>query len=178
MKTKGMIVGILIPVGIFAGCATQEQSSSPSFGKAPSLNTNYSVYVAMPKNGGSGNEGAGSGIQTQDAIVLEAGKYFKRVIPEVESGSNEKAVSEAKAKGCNYLMWPEILRWEDEATEWTGARDKLDLLMTIIDVPSGEMLHRMKLSGKSSWATLGGDHPQAMLPGMMTNYFGAIFSGK
>jgi hypothetical protein len=62
-----------------------------------------------------------------------------------------------------YYVQPEILHWEDRATEWSGKSDRLEIRLTVYDTASRKQLARGTFSGKSKWATFGGDHPQDML---------------
>jgi len=70
---------------------------------------------------------------------------------------------------------PEILHWEDRATEWSGKPDVIEVRLTLIDVASGRPLDETVISGKSKWATFGGDHPQELLAVPFEQYAAALF---
>lgn len=60
-------------------------------------------------------------------------------------------------------MRPEILRWEERATEWSGKPDRIEINIVIFDVETGGSLENSSYSGKSKFFTFGGDHPQDLL---------------
>jgi hypothetical protein len=55
-----------------------------------------------------------------------------------------------------YYVDPEILHWEDRATEWSGRPDTIEIRISIYDSTSEDELASAVLKGKSKWATFGG----------------------
>lgn len=56
------------------------------------------------------------------------------------------------------------MHWEDRATEWNFMRDKVKVKIEFVDAFSGNVESAAIVEGKSGIATLGGDHPQDLLP--------------
>ena len=74
-----------------------------------------------------------------------------------------------------YIVEPVITHWEDRATEWSGKRDHLEVQLIIFDVGTREQLSSSIVSGKSKWATFGGDHPQDLLETAISQYVNALY---
>ena len=55
-----------------------------------------------------------------------------------------------------YLLKPQILHWEDRATEWSGKPDRVKVSLPLYK--SGRLIGSALVSAKSSWWTYGGDH--------------------
>lgn len=72
-------------------------------------------------------------------------------------------LEKTQAQPYGYYVIPEILHWEDRATEWSGIPDRLEVKLSIFDGNKKELASTI-ITGKSKWATLGGDHPQDLLP--------------
>lgn len=56
----------------------------------------------------------------------------------------------------DHYIIPEILHWEDRATEWSGKPDKIEIKVTIHEGQDSKELTSAIISGKSKWATFGG----------------------
>lgn len=85
------------------------------------------------------------------------------------------ALDSAKSKKVDYLVYPEILHWEDRSTEWSGKSDLVTIKIQILDVKSGETISAATIDGKSGLWTFGGDHPQDLLPTPIQEYFSKLF---
>jgi hypothetical protein len=56
-----------------------------------------------------------------------------------------------------YYVVPQILHWEDRATEWSGIPDKIEVKITVYNAESNNRVASTIINGKSKWATFGGD---------------------
>lgn len=74
-----------------------------------------------------------------------------------------------------YYVIPQILHWEDRATEWSGIPDKIEVKITIYNAESNARVASTIISGKSKWATFGGDHPQDLLPEPVNAYISSLY---
>ncbi|EMU1126976.1 DUF4823 domain-containing protein [Citrobacter sp. CK184] len=74
-----------------------------------------------------------------------------------------------------YYVVPQILHWEDRATEWSGIPDKIEVKITIYNAESNNRIASTIISGKSKWATFGGDHPQDLLPEPVNSYISSLY---
>lgn len=52
--------------------------------------------------------------------------------------------------------------------------DKVEVKIDVVEVRSGEVLGSGIIKGKSGTSTLGGDHPQDLLPEPMTRFVDSI----
>ena len=88
-----------------------------------------------------------------------------------------KQFSEFDSSGANadYFIEPKILHWEDRNTEWSGKPDRVHVHITIIDILTGKPVSEFNFSGKSKWATFGGDHPQDLLLVPIQEYVETLF---
>jgi hypothetical protein len=74
-----------------------------------------------------------------------------------------------------YYVEPDILHWEDRATEWSGIPDRIEIKISVYDAISGAELASSIVSGKSKWGTFGGDHPQDLLPEPVNKYVESLY---
>jgi hypothetical protein len=84
----------------------------------------------------------------------------------VAHAREDRAVARAKAKelGAAYVFELTITNWEDHATQWSGKTDKITIAVAIYAVDTGRDVASTVVRASSKWATLGGDHPQDLLP--------------
>ena len=135
-----------------------------------------SFFVGLPADGRFGTEVyAGSGLMTTQAVVAALSAHVRIVRAAKVPASIEENLATARSKHLQYLVQPTILHWEERATEWSGKSDRISVRLELIAVSSEETLDSTVLSGKSKWATLGGDHPQELLPEPLSRYANAIF---
>ena len=74
-----------------------------------------------------------------------------------------------------YLVVPEILHWEDRATEWSGIPDRIEIAVRVYDSETLSEVAATVISGKSKWATFGGDHPEDLLPEPLGTYVQTLY---
>jgi hypothetical protein len=121
-----------------------------------------SIGVVTPANGSyEGKEYANSGASTSLAIRAAFARFAD--VSAVLSECRDLACAMQQSPAYAYYVVPEILHWEDRATEWSGIKDKLEVKLSVYDGHTSEGLVTTIISGKSKWATLGGDHPQDLL---------------
>ena len=123
-----------------------------------------SIYISLPNDGRYGNINyPGSGITTSQVLLKNFSKYNNNIIVSNQYRPFSSALSQARIKGSEYLIYPTILEWEDRATEWSGKPDRISIKIQTVEANTGKTLNSTIIQGKSSWATLGGDHPQDLL---------------
>ena len=111
-----------------------------------------------------------------DAIVVALSQHVRDVQAAVEVASLAENLAAARTGSRNLLVQPTIVHWEDRATEWSGKPDRMKVRLELYDVSSGENLDTVMISGKSKWATFGGDHPQELLPEPLRTYANTLFA--
>lgn len=87
----------------------------------------------------------------------------------------DSALATAKAGSYTYLLYPEILHWEDRATEWSGKSDIVSVKVSLVGTEAGKVLDSAVVGGKSSWWTFGGDRPEHLLPKPLSDYAASLF---
>jgi hypothetical protein len=165
---------LLALVFVVSGCTstyTKTTVSEPTV----VLQRGKNVAIAVPENGFyETKQYAESGHSTALAVQAAFAKFAGRT----------SIVSECKTLPCleekmgtesDYLVVPEILHWEDRATEWSGKKDKLEIKLSVYDAKTGKELASAVLAGKSKWGTFGGDHPQDLLPEPIDGYVATLF---
>lgn len=154
------LVGLAL-CGLLAGCAStynRHVIAQPP-GK---LAVGASVRIATPGDGRYGDDTyAGSGAMTAAAFRAAFARFSNRV--EVDGDCSALACLQ-QGDPRDYLVLPEILHWEDRATEWSGKPDRIEVKVTVYSGSDGRVLASTIFTGKSKWATFGGDHPQDLLP--------------
>ncbi len=119
-----------------------------------------------------------SGTQTAEAIR----DAFDRSGARFELGAAEPdpaaALAAARARGVQYLVLASVDVWEDNATEWSGKRDRIAVRIHLVDTGPGEPIDSTDLTGTSRKMTLGGDHPQELLRKPIDDYVTSLFLGR
>lgn len=159
----------------FTGCADTHKlvRSSPAGGP---LNSSDTVFIAIPQNGSYGSEVySNSGNMTAQTIYAAFAKKTHSVSLARSQQSFANALQSARAENSKYLAFSTILHWEDRATEWSGKRDKVEVKLEVVEVPTGNVVQSAVISGRSKWATFGGDHPQDLLPVPIEEFVSSLY---
>ncbi|WP_139834746.1 DUF4823 domain-containing protein [Thalassospira sp. MCCC 1A03138] len=137
-----------------------------------------SYYVMLPKDGIYGETNYNnSGQMLVQVVRNKLSPFSSRIISASTVETRETAFASAAKDDLDYLIEPEILHWEDRATEWSGRPDRITIKYQAFDVRTQAMLLTTTRSASSKWASLGGDHPQDLLP-VPTEEFVAALLGK
>ena len=155
-----------------AGCTSTYNSTTVQPATAK-LQRGKSIAIATPANGSyDGQIYASSGESTAAAVHTAFSHYGSaKIIPSCDV----IACLRETANAADYLVVPEILHWEDRATEWSGIKDKIEVKLSVYQGNADDLLASATLNGKSKWATFGGDHPQDLLPEPIAHYVGSLF---
>jgi hypothetical protein len=86
-----------------------------------------------------------------------------------------ECLKEKEASIFHIYAIPEILQWEDRATEWSGIPDKIEIKLSVYESGTEEELASIIMSGKSKWFTFGGDHPQDLLAKPLNKYIKTLY---
>ena len=132
------------------------------------------IAIATPRNGAYGAKVyADSGNSTANAVRSAFARYAGEIT--VMGDCQSEACLRERAPSATYFAVPEILHWEDRATEWSGKKDKLEIKLSIFSADPGNVIASTVLSGKSKWATFGGDHPQDLLAEPLNEYVASLY---
>ena len=117
----------------------------------------------------------GSGKKLANATLFAFSAHLKNIVIGDKLEDSKQALTTANNSGYTYLIYPEIIHWEDRATEWSGKRDRVIVKVTLSDVATGETIDSGILKGTSKWGTFGGDHPEDLLAEPLKNYASSLF---
>jgi len=166
---------ILLLIAI-TGCTSKYRVDSYESPTAR-LDKQASFYVVLPKDGQYEEKTyQGSGTATANAVTTALLTHVDKVVTGTASGEElESAVANAKQRGLSHVFNIMILHWEDRATEWSGITDKITLKFAVYDTQSGKTVSSTVTSASSKWGTLGGDHPQDLLPEPTKTFVDGLF---
>lgn len=162
---------------MLVGCTAHYKSERAGGGAAPQLVRGQPViYVAVPEDGWYvGNLAPGSGAMTAQAVMNAFLPHAARVERGTLRETHDAALASAATGKYTHLIEPTILSWEERATEWSGKPDRVSIRLNLFEVPSGRQIDSVIVNGSSKWATLGGDHPQDLLPDPLRKYADEVF---
>jgi len=137
------------------------------------------AYVGVPKDGSYGTIAyPGSGALTAQAVAAAFAPYLAKTTVGVKTEGFDAALKSARAGRNTYLLYPEILLWEDRATEWSGRPDQASVKVSVVRAATGDVLDSAVVGGKSGLATLGGDRPEHLLPKPLADYAASLFQPR
>jgi len=165
---------LLIAVFLLSGCATtyKHNELKPI---AIKLDPSQGVLISIPEDGWYGNtQYRNSGKMTANAVRVAFAK-FTSVTDVTSSCHGDDCLDSINTEKYKYYVKPEILHWEERATEWSGKPDRIEIQLVIFDVVTRNEIANSSYTGKSKWATFGGDHPQDLLPEPTNQYVSSLY---
>lgn len=139
------------------------------------LSRSKSVLVSTPANGVYGKvEYKSSGKITAHETRMAFAAFAPNTAV-VSDCKDLQCLATQSTAGSSYLVVPQILHWEDRATEWSGIPDRIEVEVRVFDGSSLQELSATVISGKSKWATFGGDHPEDLLPEPLKIYTQSLY---
>ncbi len=172
--SKSLLVLLVI---LLSGCAdTHKLTRSGGSEVAVFLERQASAYVAVTADGRYGaTVYSGSGAMTAQIVASAFAHYLGKITTGTKAEDLDQALSTARAGNFRYLLYPQILHWEDRATEWSAKPDIAIVKLLVLSADTGTVLDSVVIEGKSGLATLGGDHPQDLLPKPTSEYASSLF---
>lgn len=165
---------IVLGCALLAGCSAKYNNVSVTR-NTERLASHKNVAIATPADGMYQTTNyAGSGSMTAQAVKAAFARYTDNV-KVISECSDLTCLEEKKALDEGYYVIPQILHWEDRATEWSGIPDKMEVKVTVYNAKTKNVVSSSILSGKSKWVTFGGDHPQDLLPEPINNYVSSLY---
>jgi hypothetical protein len=141
---KTMLASLAVALAL-VGCASKRELCVTMPAHVPA---SAKISVFVPQDGTSfGEDYPKSGAVVARKLVAALAPYYPGA-----------SVGFAPAE---YKISPQILHWEDRATEWSGKPDRVKISLPLYhgDTLVGNAL----VSAKSSWWTFGGDHPEGLI---------------
>ncbi|MBC2713537.1 MAG: DUF4823 domain-containing protein [Desulfosarcina sp.] len=151
---------LIISLAICNCAPTSDVSHIKNNGNDVQMNTNATAYISLPEDRSSnGHLYAGSGREVAVEIEFIFSKYLNQVVVGNSVETFDEGLLSAKNFGYIYFIHPQLIQWEDYATQWSGIPDKLTLKVTIVSVESGAIIDKLLIDGKGPIVTLSGGHP-------------------
>ena len=168
------IAGVVLSILVSGCAATYAQRDLMDI--VAKLSPKRAVLVSTPANGIYGNiEYRSSGKITSQEVRTAFSKFASSATV-ISDCKDLQCLSRQQAAGSfSYLVVPQILHWEDRATEWSGIPDRIEVELRVFDGETLLEVGATVLSGKSKWATFGGDHPEDLLPEPLSNYVKTLY---
>ena len=139
-------IALLVSVAL-SGCISSREIS---FSMRTSIPTGSTISVTTPADGVYMEE------EYPKSGTVVARKLVGALVPHFPKSS----VVTTGTSG-EYLLKPQILHWEDRATEWSGKPDRVKVSLPLYK--SERLIGSALVSAKSSYWTMGGDHPEDLL---------------
>ncbi len=162
---KLLLIGLIIAL---TGCSSKYQQSEIGGESKIKLDKAKTVFIGSPKP----TQYSNSGTATTGALNSAFSRYARTV---KVSGCDDVDICMEQSKEYDYLVVPDILFWEDRATEWSGKADKIEIKVSVIDIATKAKLKVVIINGKSKWLTFGGDHPQDLLPEPVNKFVASLY---
>ena len=174
MSMRNLFI-LLVAAVALNGCAdahrTQKLVSSGTH-----LTVDNSICISVPEDGVYGdNHYNGSGATTAQTIKAAFLKRTDDVRILNGPATLQDAAHQFVGQGCDYLVFPTILHWEDRATEWSGKPDRVEVKVVLVDLNTEKTLESVVIKGRSGLSTLGGDHPQNLLPEPVEEFISSLY---
>ena len=176
-RVRGRPVRVLLAMLLCIGCVhTYEVAGEGGTRGRVTLARGSSFLIGVSEDGRYGERRyEGSGMMTTQELARALEPFAGKVSAARQPAAVDDYLARARAEETDYLIVPKILHWEERATEWSGKPDVIEVRLTLIEVANGRSLDKTLISGKSKWATFGGDHPQDLLPEPLAQYAAALF---
>lgn len=165
---------ILMITLVVSGCSSTYQHTDLQ-SLAIKLDPNRGVLISVPDDGlYETKQYHNSGQMTANAVRAAFVKNA-RMVNIAKDCRDIECLDKIDVEKYGYFVMPVILHWEDRATEWSGIPDRIEIQLIIFDTVSKKELANSSYIGKSKWATLGGDHPQDLLPEPTNDYVSSLY---
>lgn len=158
---------------MMAGCAGTYNSDTLKALNSK-LSRNAPVTIITPTNGQFGEITYSQSGQATAASIKSAFMDFADEVYAEKHCDLKDCFSDLKSSD-GYLVYPEILHWEDRATEWSGIRDKVTIKIIVYNIRTKTKLSSTIINGESSFWTLGGDHPQDLIDEPINKYISSLY---
>jgi hypothetical protein len=174
--TRGLFV--LIAAAVACAHNYDVRYTTRPLGK-PVLAHGASILVGLPLDGGDEKRDyVDSGWITTQAIVTALAPYTDAVSAAETAELRDVYEGQAREAGWDYVIFPEILVWEDNNTRRWGIPDQLEVRLTLTDASTGEVLDTTVIAGSSRTSISWNDEPQDLLPVPLEQYAKRTFEGS
>lgn len=135
-----------------------------------------SAYISVPEDFTSGEHlYVGSGREVAANIELLFSKNLNSVVIGLRAESCQQGLASAKANGYDYYICPQLLQWDDYATDWSGIPDRLKLKVYIMSTEPEEIIDKILIDGIGRVVTFEKETPMVIAKEPMENWVNSLF---
>ena len=174
---QGVFMRILLiaaSLALTCGCSSSYQQNDIT-ASTMKITKDKSVLIATPADGVYETQHYQASGRMTTMAVQSAFSKFTNSVSVSDECRDIQCLKEKNKANFDYYVIPQILHWEDRATEWSGKPDLVEIKIVIYDASTLNEHSATVLSGKSKWATFGGDHPQDLLSEPITKYVSSLY---
>lgn len=176
MQTTKFLVAIFFLLFSGLGCTSTYSEKNTSTETPPILLASSRVFVAIPFDASFKDKVAeGSGKATAHAFYAAFARHLRSTFISRTPMSLAEALDSARALNTEYLLYPNITKWEDRATEYSGVRDKLELKVDFIELSTSRVVFSREISATGKWMSDGGESPVDLLDQPADQYVNSLF---
>jgi hypothetical protein len=141
-------VGLLILSTTVCGCtATYTQNNIIDLGSK--LTKSRPIVIATPVDGYyMDQQYPNSGKMTATAVKSSFAMFATSTVV-VPNCNTLECLKNSQPNDSSYYVIPEILHWEERATEWSGLPDKIEIKLSVNDGQNLKSIASTVISGKS-----------------------------
>jgi hypothetical protein len=134
-------------------CAYTQHSLSPNNTQKDRPLPSDAFCVMLASDGAYGSKiYLGSGRMVSNRIIYALRKKHP-LTQLIENTDDDQAIQQCLSKGANYLISPQILHWEDRATQWSGMRDHVKIEIRLIKVNPKTFVRSAFFEARNNWFT-------------------------
>jgi hypothetical protein len=165
------LLSLLILAVALTGCKSTYQVRD--FHPSPAqLRSQDGIYIIVPPDG---PDEPGCGRLAADTLYGLFAHRAERVKKSDELAPFGVHLTNAANAGFVYVLQSKITLWKEEATEWSGLRDKLDMNLSLLRAANGEVVSETHISGQSKLMSWGGDRVEHLLTGIGGKWVGSLY---
>jgi len=171
-----VLFAICIGLMCLTGCKSTYSETNVTTEPPPLLGNSSRIYVAVPFDASFKNQVAlSSGKRTAETLFVAFNRYTRSVHMGKFPESASDALENARRFNAEYLVYPNIVKWEDRATEYSGVRDRLELKIDLVNLQDAKLAFSREISATGKWMTEGGDTPGDLLEQPIEEFVNALF---
>ena len=145
-----MVVILLL---LLNACAYTQHSLSPNNAQKDKPSPSDVFCVMLASDGAYGSEiYSGSGRTVSNRIIYAVRRKYP-LTQLIETTDEDQAIQQCSSKSANYLISPQILHWEDRATQWSGMRDHIKIEIRLIKVNPKTFVRSAFFEARNNWFT-------------------------